>query len=93
MATEVSIARRGNKLYINSDGSINIKDISLKVIVDKTSSPTEYYGFATPGTATSASYWKIQRKTVSGSVTTYDFADGDTNFDNIWDNRGSLSYS
>lgn len=93
MATEISVVDSNRKLYINSDGSITIRDVALKTIVDKSSSPTEYYGSANPGTATSAAYWKILRKTVSGSIDTYEYADGDSNFDNVWDDRASLSYS
>ena len=70
-----------------------IMDCPFMTIVDSTSTPTEYYGFALPGTITSAALWRIQRKTVSGSINTYDFADGNANFDNVWDNRVSLSYS
>lgn len=52
-----------------------------------------YYGFAAAGTATSAASWKIAKETVSGVSTTLLFADGDVNFNNVWDNRASLSYS
>ena len=53
-----------------------------------------YRGDATPGTLTSASAWRIQRMTVqSDGDTEVLFADGNDNYDNIWDNRLSLSYS
>ncbi|KKL23074.1 hypothetical protein LCGC14_2429030, partial [marine sediment metagenome] len=45
------------------------------------------------GTATSAASWKIKKLIYSGtSVTSILWADGDTTFDNIWDNYSSLSY-
>jgi len=54
-----------------------------------------YTGEALPGTATSAASWRITRVEFVGSdedvVKLY--ADGDANFDNIWDNRGVLAYS
>jgi hypothetical protein len=61
-------------------------------IVDAT---TSYQGYALPGTATSAAAWQITRSTKdgSGNVTAVLFADGNDLYDNVWDNRASLSYS
>ena len=54
----------------------------------------EYIGVAQPGSLTSESKWQIRKMSYSGNLTTAIlFADGNTNFDNIWDNRASLSYS
>ena len=54
----------------------------------------EYVGLSLPGTATSEAGWQVRKCTYS---TTYLqsilWADGDRNFDNIWDDRVSLSYS
>ena len=50
-----------------------------------------YIGEAVPGTATSDSLWKIKRVTDATGVVL--FADGNNDFDNVWDNRASLSYS
>ncbi|HEY9701464.1 MAG TPA: hypothetical protein V6C58_03420 [Allocoleopsis sp.] len=58
-------------------------------------SDTEFYkGEATVGEVTSAASWRIQ-KTVLGNDgdVTVTWADGNANFDNVWDNRVSLSYS
>jgi hypothetical protein len=53
-----------------------------------------YRGDALPGTATSGALWRVQRLTMqSDGDTEIVFADGDDNFDNIWDNRLSLTYS
>jgi hypothetical protein len=53
-----------------------------------------YRGDALPGVATSAASWRVQRLTTQsdGDIDIL-FADGNDNFDNIWDNRLSLSYS
>lgn len=53
-----------------------------------------YRGDALPGVATSAASWRVSRQTMQsdGDIEIV-FADGDDNFDNIWDNRLSLSYS
>lgn len=53
-----------------------------------------YRGDALPGTLTSALLWRVQRLTLqSDGDTEIVFADGDDNFDNIWDNRLSLTYT
>jgi len=53
-----------------------------------------YRGDALPGSATSATAWRVQRLTQqSDGDMEILFADGNDNFDNIWDNRLSLSYS
>jgi len=57
-----------------------------------------YKGEADPGTATDAPLWRVKRiaKVVGGDgVADYrtQWADGDANFDNIWDNRLGLTYS
>jgi len=54
-----------------------------------------YRGWANPGTATSAPSWRIRRTTFVGADedVVHEWADGNANFDNIWDNRASYSYS
>lgn len=51
-----------------------------------------YVGDAKVGTASSAAEWRIMEiDETSGTVITW--ADGDEKYDNIWDNRESLTYS
>lgn len=69
-----------------------VSALDLVTIVDTTSTPTEYYGCAIPGSLTSAAVWQIQRRTVSGTVETFDWAEGDSAYTNIWDDRASLTY-
>jgi len=60
---------------------------------ESTTAGTIYGGWAPIGSATSASVWKIIKVVKSGtSLTTYR-ADGNDNYDNIWDDRQLLSYS
>lgn len=59
---------------------------------DDASSTVSYYGFAKVGSATSAASWKIMKHTKTNPQSIL-FADGDHEYDNIWDNRASLSYS
>ena len=56
-----------------------------------TTSNVIYFGEALPGAASSAASWRIQRINTSTEID--EWADGDSDFDNIWDNRASLSYS
>lgn len=51
-----------------------------------------YIGNAAIGSATSGAVWQIKRlDATSGLIKLW--ADGNDNYDNIWDNRASLSYS
>ena len=60
--------------------------------IDEASSTVTYIGKATTGTATSVSLWQVQKiDTTTGTVITW--ADGNGDFDNIWDNRATLTYS
>jgi hypothetical protein len=53
-----------------------------------------YLGKAAPGTATTATGWQIQKFTYSGTnVTKIEWAGGSPNFDKVWDDRSSYSYS
>lgn len=61
---------------------------------DPVSSTIAYVGKAKPGVQTSVTTWQIKRLTfTSAGAVTVEFADGDVFFDNVWDNRASLSYS
>ncbi len=54
-----------------------------------------YEGYAAPGTATTAAAWQIVKHTYDGSnnrLTTM-FAGGTNDYNQVWDNRASLSYS
>ncbi len=53
-----------------------------------------YLGIAHPGTASSEAKWRIREYSYTGGdVVSILFADGNLNFDNVWDDRASLSYS
>ena len=60
--------------------------------VDTASETILYIGSASIGTATSAASWKIKRVDLSTDTIKIEYADSDSNFDNVWDNRASLSY-
>ena len=54
---------------------------------------TTYIGEAVPGTITSAALWRIKRMVETGPDLVITWADGNENFDNVWDSRAGLSYS
>lgn len=67
---------------------------NLSLRLDDNGFGLTYVGEAAPGAATSAASWRIKRidETSSPDVIVL-WADGNSNLDNIWDNRASLSYS
>ena len=72
---------------------VNIeKEIVEQTKVDTVSNAEIYYGFAQCGRLSSEAAWKIERKVVVGTEATIQWADGDGNYDNVWDNRTSLTY-
>lgn len=74
------------KRVLNTDGP------ACNVQVDDTGG-TIYVGISSPGVATSAAVWQILRLVESGGTFNLKYADGDAEFNNIWDNRAGLSYS
>lgn len=53
-----------------------------------------YHGKASPGAPSSSPVWAIKKYTyVGGKITAIEWADGNSDFDNVWDDRAGLSYS
>lgn len=73
------------------DGSANSQALAQRV--DDAGGGVTYVGKSAAGSATNGALWQIQRITESAGDITIQWADGDANFNNIWDNRASLSYS
>lgn len=67
--------------------------LELAIRIDEPTGNLSYIGKAELGSVNGDAVWKIQRITKSGKVTTILWADGDDEFDNVWDDRASLSYS
>jgi len=75
-----------------------------RLAVDSTSNNTTLYDFpdvdtifigdAIFGSASGSAVWRIKKFTFSsGNPTSKKWADANDNYDNIWNNRASLSYS
>ncbi len=87
----VKVSDGANDLVVNSDGSINTKPVVYSTRVDEASSTVTYIGKAVPGSDESAAVWQVQMMDTSG-VLTITLADGNDNFDNVWDDRATLTY-
>ncbi len=82
----------GEARDIHPANPLPIATAGYAVRLDEASATITYVGEAQAGSLTSAASWRVKRiSTASGTVITW--ADGNTNFDNVWDNRASLSYS
>lgn len=68
--------------------------LNVELAPDSGNSKYTYVGTASAGSATSEAVWRIIRldETVTNSLSKT-HADGDSQFNNIWDDRESLSYS
>ena len=81
----------GHNVTIDNPGDIGTPS-TYTTRIDEASATVTYIGDAAIGSATSGALWRIKKiDTTSGTSIT--FADGDGNFNNIWDNRAALTYS
>lgn len=61
-------------------------------LIDDSASPVTYIGKAIPGSDTADAVWQVRKlDETTGLVMTY--ADGNSSYDNVWDDRASLTYS
>lgn len=100
-ATEAKQIEEINKLNVLNEAVANIKNsvstLDSKiffepVLVDESNPQVIYKGFASPAAKPSEAVWAVQRISINGDVCSYQWADGNKNFDNIWDNRATLIY-
>ena len=78
----------------NPHGGIYRANSPEHVIIDEVSGSLTYQGWSGIGSNTGSTVWKIQEiATAGGSVTTITWADGNALYDNVWDDRASLTYS
>jgi hypothetical protein len=84
-------ATTGIVYQYRADSLTDTTGLTTRSDYDSSFSEYLYTGSATRGSATSASVWKISRfNFTDGSIA---YADGNENFDNIYDDRESLTYS
>lgn len=67
--------------------------VEYETRVDEPNSTTTYVGQSAIGSVTSDPVWRIKRILILGTETIIEWAGGDSNFDKVWNDRASLSYS
>lgn len=63
--------------------------------IDETDPNNVYVGVARPAdkAAANEAKWKIKKISISGAVTTIRWADGVADFQKVWDNRATYTYT
>lgn len=77
--------RDGQLLKVGANGDI--------INIDEASASVTYFGWARPGAGDNAPSWRILKMSVSGSVTSFRWAAGTSDYTNIWSGRAGFSYS
>jgi hypothetical protein len=71
---------------------IRTSDLPLASRIDEVSTSLMYQGWAECGTTDDEAKWTIRKVEKVNTVTSITWADGNSNRDNIWDNRAGLNY-
>ena len=88
----VALLRSVLRTLNENEGYVNAQSPNYAVEIDTTSDPIIYVGKASTGAATSAAVWQIAKLDVtSGLAKTW--AEGDASFNQVWDDRASITYS
>ena len=74
-------------------GFKGVQIVPNKTLIDEVDADTTYIGVSKQGGSTSEAIWMIRKITTVDTVTSILFADGDDQYNNVWDDRVSLSYS
>lgn len=63
------------------------------IIIDEASSNLTYIGLAKLGSDEANAVWQILRIQKTGTVSKFQYADGDMRYNNVWNDRASLTYT
>jgi hypothetical protein len=66
---------------------------TLTVRLDEPGGGVTYVGESEPGTPAGTAAWRIKRLTEAGTALTIEFANGNQDFSDAWDQRASLTYT
>lgn len=94
-ATANGIKVDGSSVTQPISGTVAVSNLEAPVYairVDDASNTITYIGEAAIGSLASAAVWRIKRTSSTTQLTTIEYADSNSNFDNIWNNRASLTY-
>lgn len=94
-ANQFEVQAIQNYTYDSVSRAVKITDTPfIEAFAYNESGMIEYSGKASPGSSKGATLWQIKKYVYSGTnVVDILFADGNTNFDNEWDERENLEYS
>lgn len=82
----------GVPVHVENTTAISVSSATYNVNLDEVSATVMYVGEALPGTSAASAAWRIKKiDQTSGLVLTW--ANGDSDFDKVWDNRASYTYS
>jgi len=63
-----------------------------QTLIDEADTSTTYVGKAKHDVLSSQAKWQIKKISITGTVTSIKFAEGDDTFERIWDNRTTYTY-
>jgi hypothetical protein len=78
---------------IDATEAISGDSFNNKLLQVDTVGNTHYIGYANAGSATSGTVWAIKKVVEVGNDVTITWADGTKDFNNIWNDRLTLTYS
>lgn len=76
-----------------SVSGVSSLDTIYSLRADQANSTTMYVGEASIGALESAPIWRIKKLVTSGTLIALYWADGNKNFDNVWADRATLTYT
>lgn len=88
----VKLPAQANYYSVAGGGGGGSNKVNYDTRVDEPSDDVTYVGKTIPGNAPADPLWQIQKITIVGTETIIEFADSDAKFDNVWDDRASLTY-
>lgn len=89
MSASVPVVIASNQTSI----PVSSNDSSYILNMDSSTVGTTYYGWAANGSSNASAVWKIWKMTDSAGIVNLRKADGNDNYDNVWNNRTSLTFS
>jgi hypothetical protein len=92
LAKFVQSPTRSEGSAIEVVGNLSTASSQFSTLIDEASSSVIYIGEAVPGSATSAALWLIKKINITGGFVSILCANGSSDYNQIWDDRSSLTY-
>lgn len=82
------------RVVVSPEGEFLSGEATYQSIFDTANAGTTYIGNALPGGSAGSAVWRIKKIVETGGTQTQImWADGDANFDNVWNNRGTIVFT